>query len=145
MRKLILGLSIIVVIIGFLIYGSNKYSEPIVLSIPSCNIRVNCEYVINPTSENLQKVIDKSDYAAWYDDYIMDHAGQNFRGLWNIQEGDTVTLGVRQYKCSFITSGWSDRGIRFKSDNHPRADLYLCTCIPGGRSYEIYIVGITTE
>lgn len=27
----------------------------------------------------------------------------------------------------------------------PDADLYLCTCVPGGEEFEIYIVGLERE
>lgn len=27
----------------------------------------------------------------------------------------------------------------------PAADLYLCTCVPGGEEFEIYIVGLERE
>ena len=68
--------------------------------------------------------------------------GQGFRGLWNITPGDTVTVAARPYRCRFVTTGWSDCGIRPKSGPLPAAALYLCTCVPGGREYEIYIVGL---
>lgn len=77
--------------------------------------------------------------------YVLDHAGQEFNGLWEIKVGDVVRVDGRQYVCTFITTGWSDMGIRASSGNLPNADLYLCTCIPGGRPYEIYIIGIDKE
>ena len=94
------------------------------------------------TSERLQSIVDRPDLAAWYGPYILDHAGQGFRGLWNIAPGDTVTVAARAYRCRFVTTGWSDCGIRPKSGPLPAAALYLCTCVPGGREYEIYIVGL---
>ena len=87
-------------------------------------------------------VQEGDDLAAWYGPYILDHAGQGFRGLWNIAPGDTVTVAARPYRCRFVTTGWSDCGIRPKSGPLPAAALYLCTCVPGGREYEIYIVGL---
>ena len=36
---------------------ASKYDEPIVLSVPSCDIDVECEFVAN--GHNLQPVIDK--------------------------------------------------------------------------------------
>lgn len=87
-------------------------------------------------------IVDRPDLAAWYGPYILDHAGQGFRGLWNIVPGDTVTVAARPYRCRFVITGWSDCGIRPKSGPLPPAALYLCTCVPGGREYEIYIVGL---
>ena len=98
--------------------------------------------VLLATSEQLQSIVDRPDLAAWYGPYILDHAGQGFRGLWNITPGDTVTVAARPYRCRFVTTGWSDCGIRPKSGPLPAAALYLCTCVPGGREYEIYIVGL---
>lgn len=51
-------------------------------------------------------------------------------------------MAARPYRCRFVTTGWSDCGIRPKSGPLPAASLYLCTCVPGGREYEIYIVGL---
>ena len=102
----------------------------------------DCRRVLLATSEQLQSIVDRPDLAAWYGPYILDHAGQGFRGLWNIAPGDTVTVAARPYRCRFVTTGWSDCGIRPKSGPLPAAALYLCTCVPGGREYEIYIVGL---
>ena len=112
------------------------------LTVPACDIAVDCRRVLLATSERLQTIVDRPDLAAWYGPYILDHAGQGFRGLWNIAPGDTVTVAARPYRCRFVTTGWSDCGIRPKSGPLPAASLYLCTCVPGGREYEIYIVGL---
>lgn len=124
---------------------SSMCAEPVVLSIPSCGIEVECEFCVS--NRNLQKIIDKPGIAAWYDPYIMDHAGQSFNGLWNMNVGEEIVFGTRHYKCSFITTGWSDHGIEAHNRNEklPDADLYLCTCVPGGGEFEIYIVGINKE
>ncbi len=123
---------------------ANKYDEPIMLSVPSCGIEVECEFVAN--SHNLQPVIDKPNVAAWYSPYIFDHAGQDFYGLWDICVGDEVVFGDVHYRCSFRTTGWSYDGIMTKDgEKPPKADMYLCTCIPGGEQYEIYIIGIDKE
>lgn len=125
--------------------GAYKVSElatPVTLSVPSCGIEVDCEYVAGNNSQRLQAVVDKPHTAAWRPPYIMDHAGQDFRGLWNIAVGDEVVFGNVLYHCAFITTGWSDRGIYPTYGEMPDADLYLCTCMPYGHLYEIYIVGI---
>lgn len=148
MKAIIISVStIMAALTTILIAGFRKYDEPITLSVPSCGIEVNCEYVVNPTSERLQTVIDKAGVAAWHNSYIMDHAGQSFNGLWNMKVGEEIVFGTRHYKCSFITTGWSDRGIEAHNRNEklPDADLYLCTCVPGGEEFEIYIVGLERE
>lgn len=119
--------------------------SPANLSIPSCGISVQCEKTILPISSHIQSIVDKPHIAAMYGRYILDHAGQEFDGLWGIKVGDAVRVDGRQYVCTFITTGWSDMGIRADSGNLPNADMYLCTCVPGGRPYEIYIIGIDKE
>ena len=119
--------------------------SPANLYIPSCGISVRCEKTIFPISSHLQSIVDKPHIAAMYGRYVLDHAGQEFNGLWEIGVGDAVHIDGRQYVCTFITTGWSDVGIRSDSGNLPNADLYLCTCVPGGRPYEIYIIGIDKE
>lgn len=122
----------------------NKYDKPITLSVPSCDVEVECEFVAN--GHNLQPVIDKQNVAAWYPPYIFDHAGQDFYGLWDISVGDEVVFGDVRYACSFITTGYSCDGITAKDgEKPPKADMYLCTCVPGGEQYEIYIIGIDKE
>lgn len=120
-------------------------TRPMPLAVPTLGIEVLCEWVRVPTSQNLQEVIDKPDTAARFDRYILDHAGENFHGLWNIREGDEVVLGERRYICSFITTGRSRCGVQGKDGTLPKADLYLCTCKPDGEEYEIYIVGVNKE
>lgn len=123
---------------------ASKYDEPIMLSVPSCGIDVKCEFVAN--GHNLQSVIDKQNVAAWYSPYIFDHAGQDFYGLWDMSVGDEVIFGDVRYTCSFITTGYSCDGITTKDgERPPKADMYLCTCVPGGEQYEIYIIGIDKE
>lgn len=123
---------------------ASKYDEPIMLSVPSCGIDVECEFVAN--GHNLQSVIDKQNVAAWYPPYIFDHAGQDFYGLWDISVGDEVVFGDVRYTCSFITTGYSCDGITTKDgEKPPKADMYLCTCVPDGEQYEIYIIGIDKE
>lgn len=123
---------------------ASKYDEPIMLSVPSCGIDVECEFVAN--GHNLQPVIDKQNVAAWYPPYIFDHAGQDFYGLWDISVGDEVVFGDVIYACSFITTGYSCDGITAKDgEKSPKADMYLCTCVPDGEQYEIYIIGIDKE
>ena len=87
----------------------------------------------------------KPGIAAWYGKYIMDRAGQEFRGLWGIQPGDQVIFVTARYRCIAITTGYSDRGIRAKDGELPDEDLYLCTCAPGGEEFEIYIVVLEKE
>lgn len=120
-------------------------SSPANLSVPACGISVQCQKMILATSEHLQSVIDKPHIAAMYGRYVLDHAGQEFNGLWEIEVGNVVHIDGWQYVCTFITTGWSDMGIRADSGNLPNADMYLCTCVPGGRPYEIYIIGIDKE
>ena len=117
-------------------------SSPANLYIPSCGISVQCQKMILATSEHLQSVIDKPHIAAMYGRYILDHAGQEFDGLWEIQVDDMAYIDGQQYICTFITTGWSDMGIRANSGDLPNADMYLCTCVPEGRPYEICIIGI---
>ena len=122
-----------------------RYNEPIALSVQACGIEVECEEVFSIHGDRLQEVIDKPGIAAWYGKYILDHAGQEFNGLWSISPGDKVIFGTAQYRCTAITTGYSDRGIRAKDGELPGSDLYLCTCVPGGEEYEIYIVGLERE
>lgn len=136
----VISVTALVVVIMF----ADKYDEPIMLSVPSCSIEVECEFVAN--SHNLQSVIDKPNVAAWYSPYIFDHAGQDFYGLWDICVGDEVVFGDVVYTCSFITTGYSCDGITTNDgEKPPKADMYLCTCVPGGEQYEIYIIGIDKE
>ena len=143
--KLYAATILVALLLVLLVLGYQQYNEPITLSVPACGIEVECEEVFTLRSARLQAVIDKPSIAAWYDKYILDHAGQDFRGLWNIQPGDKVIFGTVQYRCTAITTGYSDRGIRAKDGELPDADLYLCTCVPGGEEYEIYIVGLEKE
>ena len=146
MKAIIIFVSaIMAALTTILISGFRKYDEPITLSVPSCDIEVECEEVFTIHGDRIQAVIDKPGIAAWYGNYILDHAGQEFRGLWNIQPGDQVIFGTVRYRCTAITTGYSDRGIRAKDGQLPDADLYLCTCVPGGEEYEIYIVGLERE
>ena len=146
MKAIIIFVSaIMAALTTILISGFRKYDEPITLSIPSCGIEVECEEVFTIRSDHLQAVIDKPGIAAWYGKYILDHAGQEFNGLWNISHGDKVIFGTVHYRCTAITTGYSDRGIRAKDGELPDADLYLCTCVPGGEEFEIYIVGLEKE
>ena len=146
MKAIIIFVSaIMAALTPILISGFRKYDEPITLSIPACGIEVECEEVFTIHGDRLQAVIDKPGIAAWYGKYIMDHAGQEFQGLWNIRPGDQVIFGTVRYRCAAITTGYSDRGIRAKDGELPDADLYLCTCVPGGEEFEIYIVGLERE
>ena len=131
----------VALLLVLLVLGSQRYNEPITLSVPACGIEVECEEVFTPRSARLQAVIDKPGIAAWYGKYILDHAGQEFRGLWDIQPGDQVIFGTARYRCTAITTGYSDWGIRAKDGELPDADLCLCTCLPGGEEFEIYIAG----
>lgn len=115
---------------GWLVREAQLLREPAALTVPACDIAVDCRRVLLATSERLQSIVDRPDLAAWYGPYILDHAGQGFRGLWNIAPGDTVTVAARPYRCRFVTTGWSDCGIRPKSGPLPAAALYLCTCVP---------------
>lgn len=146
MKAIIIFVSaIMAALTTILISGFRKYDEPITLSVPSCNIEVECEEVFSIHGDRLQAVIDKPGIAAWYGKYILDHAGQDFNGLWNISHGDKVIFGTVHYRCTAITTGYSDRGIRAKDGELPDADLYLCTCVPGGEEFEIYIAGLERE
>ena len=146
MKAIIIFVSaIMAALTTILISGFRKYDEPITLSVPACGIEVECEDVFTLRSSRLQAVIDKPGIAAWYSKYILDHAGQEFRGLWDIQPGDQVIFGTARYRCTAITTGYSDRGIRAKAGQLPDADLYLCTCVPGGEEFEICIVVLERE
>ena len=146
MKAIIIFVSaIMAALTTILISGFRKYDEPITLSVPACGIEVECEEVFTIHGDRLQAVIDKPGIAAWYGNYILDHAGQDFNGLWNISHGDKVIFGTVHYRCTAITTGYSDRGIRAKDGELPEADLYLCTCVPGGEEFEIYVVGLERE
>ena len=136
---------LVVLLLVLLVLGYQRYNEPITLSVPAFGIEVECEEVFTPRSARLQAVIDKPSIAAWYDKYILDHAGQEFQGLWDIHLNDQVIFGTAHYRCTAITTGYSDRGIRAKDGELPDADLYLCTCVPDGEDFEIYIVGLERE
>lgn len=135
-------LAVLIAIIGWV---AVYYSSPAHLSIPSCDIEVQCKKVLLATSPRLQSIVDDPNLAAMYGRYVLDHAGQDFDGLWDIEIGDRAYIDQEPYICRFITTGWSDMGIRADSGNLPNADFYLCTCVPGGRPYEIYIIGIDKE
>lgn len=137
----ILFLSLLLILIP-LAYFTKDLSKPILLSIPSCNIKVDCEYCVSQNSARLQSIIDKPNLAAWHNDFIFDHAGQDFKGLWNIKYGDEATFGTQIYSYAFTIRGYSDSGIYTKGGALPKADLYLCTCVPNGAPYEIYIIGL---
>lgn len=141
MKKLLIAL-VTVEVVGLGAYLAKDAAQPVPLSIPSCGIEVECEQVFTLRSDKLQQVVDKPGIAAYYGKYILDHAGQNFRDLWKIRPGDQVIFGTVRYRCSYITVGWSDRGIYTDAGEPPEADLYLCACVPGGEEYDIYIVGI---
>ena len=128
--------------VALVAYKVQELATPVTLAVPSCGIEVSCEYVAGNNSQRLQAVVDKPHAAAWRPPYLMDHAGQDFHGLWNIAVGDEVVFGDVQYRCAFVTTGFSDRGIYTESGQLPEADLYLCTCVPGGAEWEVYIVGV---
>ena len=144
MKRLLIAL-LTVAVVGFGAYVAKDMARTVQLSIPSCGIAVQCERVFAASSDRLQEVIDKPDTAAYYGCYILDHAGQNFRGLWGIQPGDEVVFGAARYRCRFLTTGWSDRGIYTEAGEPLEADLYLRTCVPGGEEFEIYIAGLERE
>lgn len=144
-RAKVVAAVLAVLLLVLLILGYQRYNEPVMLSVPACGIKVECEEVFTLRSFRLQEVIDKPGIAAWYGKYILDHAGQEFDGLWNIRPGDPVIFGAVRYRCNSITIGYSDRGIYAKDGPLPKADLYLCTCVPGGEEFEIYIVGLERE
>ena len=144
MRKLLIAL-VTVAVVGLGAYLAKDVAQSVHLSVPACGIDVECEEVFTLRSARLQAVIDKPGIAAYYGKYILDHAGQEFQGLWDIQPGDHVIFGAVRYRCTAITTGYSDRGIRAKVGQLPDADLYLCTCVPGGEEYEIYIVALNKE
>lgn len=144
MKKLLIAL-VTVAVVGLGAYLAKDAAQPVHLSVPACGIEVECEEVFTLRSARLQAVIDKPGIAAYYGKYVLDHAGQEFRGLWNIQPGGQVIFGAVCYRCTAITTGYSDRGIRAKVGQLPDADLYLCTCVPGGAEYEIYIVALNKE
>ena len=137
----ILFLSLLLILIP-LAYFTKDLSKPILLSIPSCNIEVNCEYCVSQNSARLQSIIDKPNLAAWHNNFIFDHVGQDFKGLWNIKYGDEVIFGTQNYSYLFTIRGYSNAGIYTKEGPLPKADLYLCTCVPNGSPYEIYIIGL---
>ena len=141
MRRCCISFAVLLTV-ALLAYQVQELATPVTLSVPSCGIEVSCEYVAGNSSERLQAVVDKPHAAAWRPPYLMDHAGQGFRGLWNIAVGDEVVFGDVQYRCAFVTTGFSDRGIYAESGQLPEADLYLCTCVPGGAEWEVYIGGV---
>lgn len=51
-----------------------------------------------------------------------------------------MIFGTARYSCIAINTGYSDKGIRAKDGELPDEDLYLCTFVPGGEEFEIYIV-----
>lgn len=144
MKRLLIAL-LTVAVVGFGAYVAKDMARTVPLSVPACGIEVECEQVFTIRSDKLQQVVDKPGIAAYYGKYILDHAGQNFRDLWKISPGDQVIFGTVRYRCSYITVGYSDRGIYTDAGEPPDADLYLCTCVPGGEEYEIYIVGLERE
>ena len=144
MKKLLIAIAAVAVV-GLGAYLAKDLARPVHLSIPACGIEVECEQGFTFRSAKLQQVIDKPGIAAYYGRYILDHAGQGFDGLWNISPGDQVIFGTVRYRCSYITVGWSDRGIYTDAGEPPEADLYLCTCVPGGEEYDIYIVALNKE
>lgn len=144
-NKLYVATILVALLLVLLTLGYQRYNEPITLSAPACGIELECEEVLSIHGDRLQAVIDKPGIAAWYGKYILDHAGQEFNGLWNISPGDKVIFGTARYRCTAITTGYSDWGIRAKGGELPDADLYLCTCVPGGEEFEIYIVGLERE
>ena len=141
MRRFYIIFSVLLTV-ALLAYKVQELATPVTLFVPSCGIEVSCEYVAGNSSERVQAVVDRLDAAAWRPPYLMDHAGQGFHGLWNIAVGDEVVFGDVHYQCTFVTTGFSDRGIYTENGQLPEADLYLCTCVPDGRECEIYIVGI---
>ena len=141
MKRLLIAL-VTVAVVGLGAYLAKDLAQPVHLAVPACGIEVECEQVFTFRSSRLQAVIDKPGVAAWYGKYILDHAGQAFNGLWNISPGDRVIFGTVHYRCDTITTGYSDRGIRAKAAELPDADLYLCTCVPGGEEFEIYIISL---
>lgn len=141
MRRFCIILAILLTV-ALLAYQVQELATPVMLSVPSCGIEVSCEYVAGNSSQRLQAVVDKPHTAAWRPPYLMDHAGQGFHGLWNIAVGDEVVFGDVRYRCAFVTTGFSDRGIYTEDGQLPEADLYLCTCVPSGKEFEVYIVGI---
>ena len=144
MKKLLIALAAVAVLaLGACLV--KDLAQPVHLSIPACGIEVECEQVFTLRSDKLQQVVDKPGIAAYYGKYILDHAGQEFNGLWNISPGDKVIFGTVHYRCTDITTGYSDRGIRAKDGELPDADLYLCTSVPGGEEYEIYIIELERE
>lgn len=144
MKRLLITL-LIAAVVGIGAYFAKDLEQPVLLRIPALGIEVECEVVFVPTSENLQAVVDRKNTAAWYGDFILDHAGQDFNGLWNIKYGDEIILGDRRYTYAFTSTGYSKNGLQPKGGVLPKADLYLCTCVPGGIEYEIYIIGINKE
>ena len=144
-NKLYAATILAVLLLVLLTLGYQRYNEPIALSVPACGIEVECEEVFTIHGDRLQAVIDKPGIAAWYGNYLLDHAGQDFNGLWNISHGDKVIFGTVHYRCTAITTGYSDRGIRAKDGELPDEDLYLCTCVPGVEEFEIYIVVLERE
>lgn len=136
MKKCLIALAAAVLLIA------NGYDAPVMLSVPSCGIEVACEFVAN--GHHIQRVVDKAETAAWYPPYILDHASENFSGLWEIAVGDSAVFGNCRYRCTFVTTGRSDRGI-YAPGGVPEADMYLCTCVPNGQPYEIVIVGLEKE
>lgn len=54
----------ILLTVSLLAYQVQELETPVTLSVPSCGIEVECEYVAGNSSERLQTVVDKPHTAA---------------------------------------------------------------------------------
>ena len=93
-NKLYAAIILAVLLLVLFTLGYQRYNEPITLSVPACDIEVECEEVFTPRSARLQAVIDKPGIAAWYGKYIMDQ----------------VIFVTACYRCIAVTTGYSDSG-----------------------------------
>lgn len=51
---------------GWLVREAQLLREPAALTVPACDIAVDCRRVLLATSERLQSIVDRPDLAAWY-------------------------------------------------------------------------------
>ena len=51
---------------GWLVREARVLREPAALTVPACDIAVDCHRVLLATSEQLQSIVDRPDLAAWY-------------------------------------------------------------------------------
>ena len=63
---------------GWLVREAQLLREPAALTVPACDIAVDCRRVLLATSERLQSIVDRPDLAAWYGPYEAGGAKERF-------------------------------------------------------------------